>query len=67
MNIFKKIMKVISLILLFSTIICGLYINASKATLENYNSSVSFHLAIAIATVIFVTITFFLPDKKMIK
>lgn len=64
MNVFRKIMKVISLILLFSTVICGFYIHANKATLADYNSSVTFHLGIALLTVVFVTITFLLPNKK---
>lgn len=63
MSIIIKIMKVISLILLFSTIICGSYIHASKAALADYNGSVRFHLFIAILTAVFVTITFLLPNK----
>lgn len=67
MNIFKKIMKVISLILLFSTIICGYYIHTSKAALADYNGSVGFHGSIAVLTAIFVTITFLLPNQKIQK
>ena len=55
MNIAKTIVNVITLILLFSTTICGLYIHFSKDKIADYNSSVSFHLIFAILTVIFVT------------
>lgn len=65
MNILKKIMKIISLILLASTIICGYYIHTSKAALADYNGSVGFHASIAILAAIFVTITFLLPNQKV--
>jgi len=55
MNITRTIMNVVSLILLFSTTICGLYIHYAKDKIADYYSSVNFHLMIAILTVIFVT------------
>lgn len=55
MSITKTIMNVITLILVFSTTICGLYIHFAKDKIADYNSSVNFHLILAIMTVIFVT------------
>lgn len=55
MNFARTIMNIITLILLFSTTICGLYIHFAKDKIADYNSSVNFHLIFAILTVIFVT------------
>lgn len=63
MNIAKTIIKVIALILLFSTTICGLYLHFAKDKITDYDSSVSFHLIIAILTVIFVTGSIVLSRK----
>lgn len=63
MNIVRTIIKVIALILLFSTTICGLYLHFAKDKIPDYNSSVSFHLIIAILTVIFVTGSIVLSRK----
>lgn len=57
MNIARTIVNIITFILLFSTTICGLYIHYAKDKITDYNSSVNFHLTIAILTVIFVTIS----------
>jgi len=54
MNFARTIMNVITLILLFSTTICGLYIHFAKDKITDYNSSVNFHLIFAILTVVFV-------------
>ena len=63
MNIARTIIKVIALILLFSTTICGLYLHFAKDKITDYNSSVNFHLIIAILTVIFVTGSIILSRK----
>ena len=63
MNISRTIINVITFILLISTTICGLYIHYAKDKIADYNSSVSFHLIIAILTVIFVTISIVLSRR----
>ena len=63
MNIARTIVNVITFILLFSTAICGLYIRYAKDKIDDYNSSVNFHLFFAILTVIFVTGSIVLSRK----
>jgi hypothetical protein len=56
MNVFIIIMRIISITLMASTLICGLYIHANKAKLEDYAGSVKFHRTIGILTVLFGTV-----------
>lgn len=63
MRIFRNIMRVISLTLLLSTAVCGLYIHANKTTLEDYDSSIQFHVSIGVAAIIFTAVAMFLPAK----
>ncbi len=64
MNIFRIIIKTITLILLFTTVICGFYLHFNKANVQDFNSSVNFHMVSAILTVIFLLISFLLPGKQ---
>lgn len=64
MNVFIIIMRVISLTLLASTLICGLYLAAQGAGNVEI-SSLQFHKAIGIAAVASGAVTMFLPGKKV--
>jgi putative exporter of polyketide antibiotics len=67
MRIFRNVMRVISLTLLLSTAICGLYVHANKTKLEDYDSSIQFHVSIGIAAIVFTAVTMFLqvkPEKR---
>lgn len=61
MKVFRIIMRVISLSLLGSTLICGLYIGAQSSV---DISSLQFHKMIGIAAIMFIAVTIFLPGKK---
>ncbi|HYE09895.1 MAG TPA: hypothetical protein VEF53_06935 [Patescibacteria group bacterium] len=50
MKIFSLIIAIITGLLLFSTLVCGLWIRANKVT---EMSSLNFHMIIGIASVIF--------------
>jgi putative exporter of polyketide antibiotics len=64
MKAFRIIMRVISLTLLASTVICGLYISSNGAALSDYAGSVRFHMAIGVAALVFCAVTMFLPGGK---
>lgn len=50
MRIFSMVIAIITSLLLFSTLICGLWIRSNKVTDA---SSLNFHMSIGIASVIF--------------
>lgn len=52
MNVFIIIMRILSITLMASTLICGLYLHANKAKLEDYAGSVKFHRTISIVTIL---------------
>lgn len=54
MKVFLMIIAIITGLLLFSTLVCGLWIRANKVT---EMSSLNFHMNIGIASVIFGIIT----------
>lgn len=57
MSIFIVIMRIVSLILLGSLLICGLYIGANKEKIPDIESSVRFHKGLGIVTAIVTTVT----------
>ena len=64
MKAFRIIMRVISLTLLVSTLICGLYLSTQAAADP---SSIQFHSAIAGAAILFSAVTIFLPGGKAVR
>ncbi|MDF2985575.1 MAG: hypothetical protein K0R50_1085 [Eubacterium sp.] len=64
MKVFSLIIAVITGLLLFSTIVCGLWIRANKITDV---SSIKFHMNIGIASVIFGFITVILLIMYAVK
>lgn len=62
MKVFRIIMRVISLTLLASTLICGLSLMGKVTPIDP--SSLQFHMTIGIAGVAFTAVTIFLPGKK---
>ncbi len=64
MKVFSIIIAIITGLLLFSTIVCGLWISANKVTDV---SSIKFHMNIGIASVIFGFITVILLIMYAVK
>ncbi|SHI20655.1 hypothetical protein SAMN02745823_03389 [Sporobacter termitidis DSM 10068] len=62
MKAFRIIMRVISITLLASAMICGLYLRGQGTPVDP--GSLQFHMTIGIAAVIFTVVTLFLPGKK---
>lgn len=63
MTFFYKIMVGVSLVLLFSTAICGWYIHANKGILTDYAGSVNFHMVSAVLSLLSVSITLLMKGK----
>jgi hypothetical protein len=61
MKVFRIVMRIVSIALLASTLICGLYLKG-QPVLEP--SSIQFHMTIAIAGIFLGIATMFLPGKK---
>lgn len=57
MRVFQLIMASISALLIFSTLICGLWIRFAGKAVTDRASSIQFHTTIGIATAVFVIIT----------
>ena len=62
MKAVRIIMKVIAVTLLLSTLICGLSLYGKTVPVDP--SSISFHMTVGIAGIVFGIATFFLPGKK---
>lgn len=57
MRVVQIILAIISAILMFSTLVCGLWIKNAGAAVTDRASSVQFHITLGIATAIFVFLT----------
>jgi hypothetical protein len=62
MKAVRIIMKVVSITLLLSTLICGLYLKGSAAPIDP--SSIQFHMTIGVAGLVLGIVTMFLPGKR---
>lgn len=65
MKIVTTILSVISMVMLFSTFTCGLYIHFAKDKLEDVQGSINFHITIGVVTFIvcMITLTMFFFRK----
>jgi len=55
-----NIMSVVSIVLMIFTIICGLWIKTQGAKPTDIQSSVTFHMVLAIGTILFTVLTLLL-------
>jgi hypothetical protein len=57
MKIAITILSILSILMLFSTLICGLWIHNAGDKITDLASSINFHLRIGVATVIITVVT----------
>jgi hypothetical protein len=62
MKALRIVMRVVSITLLASTLICGLYLKGQPVVDP---SSIQFHMTIAVAGIVLGVTTMFLPGKKV--
>lgn len=57
MTIFIIIIRIISLVLISSVLICGLYLSVNKEKVPDYQSSVKFHKYLGLGTLVVSAVT----------
>lgn len=65
MKAFRIIMRVLSITLILSTLICGLSLASGNTPVDA--GSLQFHMTIGILGIVFSIVTFFLPGKKAVQ
>lgn len=58
MRKFQLVMAYLTLLLMFSTFVCGMWINSAGSEVTDPESSIRFHMAIGISTAISYLVTF---------
>lgn len=67
MKVFTLIATIVSLLLMFSTAVCGLWIKFNRDKIPDLNSAVAFHMNLGITTAIFVVVTILIMAVNILK
>lgn len=67
MNVLRKTIRIIALVAVVSTVICGIYVTGNKDVLTDPASSLEFHRFIGIAGALLCATALFLPAGRKVK